>query len=564
MNKRVRRLAGVAWLSLALGCGDSGSPNSVSSNDDIYGTRVTNVEDARRRLKQEVNDPRLEQRIDETLNGFYASAKVKADVDMETLDFGENNGDFNLSHRIDLDDFFLFARNFGLREGEEDYDSKYDLNNDGRVELGDFFIFGSNFGKMVNQRPGLQEVLGPSSVVQGEEAVFTANAVDSESDEVLYHWSINGGEPEINGGELRVNGLEPGNYEIGVTAVDEFEGVSDEVRRSFTVESSGPVLSFDDRFEFDQWDKDANGGEGAPEGNKFYVDLDKYSDREVTWKDSVITDNAFEHTKENTAPFGVWLDEPYRARSLRLTLDGDNVLEIDPMLNYNRNDHGIEIIRFTATDSEGRSTSQDVEVYVTRTPEFDGELGYDDVVTGERGWGFPIEKFCVYNGRGISREGERLEDGVGPYPTDEEIGHIKVLAGMIPEVSDYFGNFDVENDIIDIKTWDEWLDNRENAVLGYIADHEWGGGTYYSFNKPFEWAKIGINSISKPNPIFLATGIHELFCHGMGFYHPKNDSATLKYVTIFSGVSELKRVPKKDMAIIDSFLEGVQYNVFLE
>ena len=55
--------------------------------------------------------------------------------------------DFNGDGRVDLSDFLLFASQFGLSHGDEQYDAKYDLDGDGTIGFGDFLIFGRSFGK---------------------------------------------------------------------------------------------------------------------------------------------------------------------------------------------------------------------------------------------------------------------------------------------------------------------------------------------------------------------------------------------------------------------------------
>ncbi len=55
--------------------------------------------------------------------------------------------DFNGDGRVDLSDFLLFASQFELSRGDEQYDAKYDLDGDGTIGFGDFLIFGRSFGK---------------------------------------------------------------------------------------------------------------------------------------------------------------------------------------------------------------------------------------------------------------------------------------------------------------------------------------------------------------------------------------------------------------------------------
>ncbi len=57
------------------------------------------------------------------------------------------NSDFNGDGRVDLSDFLLFASQFGLSRGDEQYDAKYDLDEDGVIGFGDFLIFVNAFGR---------------------------------------------------------------------------------------------------------------------------------------------------------------------------------------------------------------------------------------------------------------------------------------------------------------------------------------------------------------------------------------------------------------------------------
>ena len=64
-----------------------------------------------------------------------------------TLQLAALTPDFNGDGRVDLSDFLLFASQFGLSRGDEQYDAKYDLDGDGTIGFGDFLIFGRSFGK---------------------------------------------------------------------------------------------------------------------------------------------------------------------------------------------------------------------------------------------------------------------------------------------------------------------------------------------------------------------------------------------------------------------------------
>ena len=55
--------------------------------------------------------------------------------------------DFDNSGNVDFTDFLLFVGAFGSREGQEGYDTKYDLNSDGEIGFADFLIFANSFGR---------------------------------------------------------------------------------------------------------------------------------------------------------------------------------------------------------------------------------------------------------------------------------------------------------------------------------------------------------------------------------------------------------------------------------
>ena len=57
--------------------------------------------------------------------------------------------DFDDSGVVDFPDFLLFVSAFGTREGQEGYDTKYDLNGDGVIAFADFLLFASDFGRTV-------------------------------------------------------------------------------------------------------------------------------------------------------------------------------------------------------------------------------------------------------------------------------------------------------------------------------------------------------------------------------------------------------------------------------
>lgn len=61
---------------------------------------------------------------------------------------------------VGLDDFFLFADNFGLQQGDEGFDSLFDIVENGAVDLDDFFLFADDFGKTVTNASDIQAQLG--------------------------------------------------------------------------------------------------------------------------------------------------------------------------------------------------------------------------------------------------------------------------------------------------------------------------------------------------------------------------------------------------------------------
>lgn len=61
---------------------------------------------------------------------------------------------------VGFDDFFLFADNFGLADGQEGYDATYDIVPNGNVDYDDFFRFGDDFGTTIANAAEIQALLG--------------------------------------------------------------------------------------------------------------------------------------------------------------------------------------------------------------------------------------------------------------------------------------------------------------------------------------------------------------------------------------------------------------------
>jgi len=61
---------------------------------------------------------------------------------------------------VDFDDFFLFADNFGRKEGDENYDPLFDIVATGTIDFDDFFRFADDFGKVVVNAADIRAQLG--------------------------------------------------------------------------------------------------------------------------------------------------------------------------------------------------------------------------------------------------------------------------------------------------------------------------------------------------------------------------------------------------------------------
>ncbi|MDE2828961.1 MAG: M12 family metallo-peptidase [Gemmatimonadota bacterium] len=57
--------------------------------------------------------------------------------------------DFDGDGTVGIPDFLLFVDQFGLSQGDEGYDVRFDLDGDGTIGIGDFLIFVEDFGKKV-------------------------------------------------------------------------------------------------------------------------------------------------------------------------------------------------------------------------------------------------------------------------------------------------------------------------------------------------------------------------------------------------------------------------------
>ena len=82
-------------------------------------------------------------------------------------------GDFNRDGQVSLNDFSLFVQKYGLSEGDDAFDSLYDLDGDGKIGLGDFSIFVQNYGKRIGSAKAI-----PVTVGENREASLSLNMVD--------------------------------------------------------------------------------------------------------------------------------------------------------------------------------------------------------------------------------------------------------------------------------------------------------------------------------------------------------------------------------------------------
>lgn len=61
----------------------------------------------------------------------------------------EKTPDFDGDGTVSFSDFLEFAQNFGKKQEDPDFNTKYDLDDSGSVDFGDFLQFAQAFGKSV-------------------------------------------------------------------------------------------------------------------------------------------------------------------------------------------------------------------------------------------------------------------------------------------------------------------------------------------------------------------------------------------------------------------------------
>ncbi len=87
--------------------------------------------------------------------------------------------DFNRDGKVDFSDFLVFAGQYGARQSDGRYETKYDLDSDGAIGFGDFLIFSISYGKDVSTPPGGGGGGGSATAVDIPDANLRAVIADS-------------------------------------------------------------------------------------------------------------------------------------------------------------------------------------------------------------------------------------------------------------------------------------------------------------------------------------------------------------------------------------------------
>ena len=108
-----------------------------------------------------------------TLAESSASSDVITTTDV--ISFNANpSPDFDGDGTVGFSDFLAFAGQYGARQGDGQYEARYDLDSDGAISFSDFLIFASSFGKEVPPSGG-----GSTSIVDIPDANLRAVIADS-------------------------------------------------------------------------------------------------------------------------------------------------------------------------------------------------------------------------------------------------------------------------------------------------------------------------------------------------------------------------------------------------
>ena len=116
---------------------------------------------------------------------FVGHASMSSLADDNT-DNATPSPDFNGNGVVDIPDFLMFVEHFGLRQGDEGYEARFDLDSSRTIGISDFLIFVDSFGKEVpspvvsipdaNLRAAIETALGKTSgapITQAEMLTLT-------------------------------------------------------------------------------------------------------------------------------------------------------------------------------------------------------------------------------------------------------------------------------------------------------------------------------------------------------------------------------------------------------
>ena len=111
-----------------------------------------------------------------TLAESSASSDVITTTDVIALN-ANPSPDFDGDGTVGFSDFLQFAGQFGARQGDGQYEARYDLDSDGAISFSDFLIFASSFGTQVPPSGGGGG--GSTSIVDIPDANLRAVIADS-------------------------------------------------------------------------------------------------------------------------------------------------------------------------------------------------------------------------------------------------------------------------------------------------------------------------------------------------------------------------------------------------
>ena len=124
--------------------------------------------------------------------------------------------DFDGSGVVDFADFVLFAGTFGYREGDDGYESGYDLDGDGQITFADFVTLARRFGERVNRIPVFTPEQPVTLVVAdgtspGEPIGDPITATDADGDTLTYSvWGADADHFDVEAGTGQI--LTKGTY----------------------------------------------------------------------------------------------------------------------------------------------------------------------------------------------------------------------------------------------------------------------------------------------------------------------------------------------------------------